>query len=257
MRTTGGQAVGTAQLAVSACLDSEDGGARVQAARTGGEGPGRRGGGHPEADDEGGGILSGRRGRRLRRMAPGRPRTSRTAWTRPRATMSFPGRPARQRLQAEESADHQALALSPERLCQGVQRPWIDLHPAVSQVGGQGGHANHVECMDILCQLLPRVLKEKHQQDLCASEQQLLSRILVQVEDLLSKTFQGIKSLSEREASGLCSGHQLAPRDHFPLPVIQKALFLCSQLHDLLAPASQGKLEDHLRRCAPPVWPHP
>ena len=251
VRTKAGQAVGTAQLAVSACMDSDDGGGpackqhalavrgrggevagtlrlttRAEGSSPAGEGDGCGGDGSGASADLEDGLDASKGYDVLLQVA----------------------------LRANGFRRRNLL----------ITKPWHFLLNAFAREYNVPGSTcilqflkwvvraatPTTECMDILCQLLPRVLKEKHQQDLCASEQQLLSRILVQVEDLLSKTFQGIKSLSEREASGLCSGHQLAPRDHFPSPVIQKALFLYSQLHDLLAPASQGKLEDHLRRGA-------
>lgn len=106
------------------------------------------------------------------------------------------------------------------------------------------------ECMDILCQLLPRVLKEKHQTDLPAAEQNMLSQILKNVEELLAKAFQCIKSLSEKESNGVLTGYQIVPKDMFPSKVIPKVLYLYSQMHDLLAPSSQKKLVMHLQAAA-------
>ncbi|QDZ22078.1 hypothetical protein HOP50_06g46190 [Chloropicon primus] len=106
------------------------------------------------------------------------------------------------------------------------------------------------ECMDILCQLLPRIMKEKHQADLPIAEQNMLSQILQNVEELLAKSFQCIKSLSEKESNGVLTGYQIVPKDLFPSPVIPKVLYLYSQMHDLLAPSSQKKLIMHLQAAA-------
>ena len=106
------------------------------------------------------------------------------------------------------------------------------------------------ECMDILCQLLPRIMKERHQADLPVAEQNMLSQIMQNVEELLAKAFQCIKSLSEKESNGVLTGNQMVPKDVFPSPVIPKVLFLYSQMHDLLAPSSQKKLIMHLQAAA-------
>ena len=93
-------------------------------------------------------------------------------------------------------------------------------------------------------------MKEKHQTDLPIAEQNLLSQMLQNVEELLAKSFQCIKSLSEKERNGVLTGYQIVPKENFPSPVISKVLYLYSQMHDLLAPSSQKKLVMHLQAAA-------
>ena len=108
------------------------------------------------------------------------------------------------------------------------------------------------QCLDILCKLLPKVLKDRstHPADLQVAEQNMLSKILHKVEELLARSFQSVKSLSDKEPTGICGGYSLAPPEAFPSPVLPKLVFLYAQLHDMLAHGTQKKMVTHLQTAA-------
>ncbi|KAL8512388.1 hypothetical protein ACS0TY_018756 [Phlomoides rotata] len=104
------------------------------------------------------------------------------------------------------------------------------------------------DCLELLHELLVRVLKAKSEKNLTRQEKSILLDCETQVERLLAEVFQNYKSLDENSPMGLADIS--APISETAPPALAPAVQLYTLLHDILAQDAQTMLKNYLKTAA-------